>query len=82
MPAHGVQHFVKTTGAPVHVQARRLSPEKLGVAKREFADLEALGIIKRLNSLWVSPLHVTRKADGGWHPCGDCVGTRSGRWGD
>ena len=46
MPAHGVQHFVKTTGAPVHAQARRLSPEKLEVAKREFADLEALCIIR------------------------------------
>ena len=46
MLAHGVQHFVNTTGAPVHVQARRLSPEKLGVAKHEFADLEALGIIR------------------------------------
>ena len=29
-PAHGVRHFVKTTGAPVHAQARHLSPEKVG----------------------------------------------------
>ena len=41
------------------------------MAKREFADLEALGIIRRSNSPWASPLHVTPKADGGCCPCGD-----------
>ena len=71
MPAHGVQHFVKMTGVPVHAQARHLSPEKLGVAKHEFADLKALGIIRRSNSPRASLLHVSRKADGGWLPYGD-----------
>ena len=70
-PAHGMHHFVETTGPPVYAQARRLSPEKLDIAKKEFADLEAFGIICRSNSPWASPLHVTPKADGGWHPCGD-----------
>ena len=51
-PAHGVHHFVKTEGPPVFAHARRLSPEKLEVAKKEFADLEALGIIRRSNSPW------------------------------
>ena len=39
--------------------------------EKEFQDLEALGIIRRSNSPWLSPLHVTLKADGGWQPCGD-----------
>ena len=60
-----------TSGAPIHARARHLSPEKLAVGKKEFEDLEALGIIRRSNSPWSSPLHVTAKPDGGWRPCGD-----------
>ena len=71
IPAHGVKHYVATSGAPIHAKARRLSPEKLKVARKEFEDLEALGIIRRSNSPWSSPLHVTAKPDRGWHPCGD-----------
>ena len=71
IPAHGVKHYVATSGAPIHARARCLSPEKLKVARKEFEDLEALGIIRRSNSPWSSLLHVTAKLDGGWRPCGD-----------
>ena len=30
-----------------------------------------MGIIRRSNSRWASPLHHVPKASGGWHPCGD-----------
>ena len=33
--SHGVQHYIITTGSPVHTRARRLSREKLTNAKNE-----------------------------------------------
>ena len=64
-PRHGVQHYIVTTGPPVHAQARRLSPEKLAVAKSEFQTLLELGIIRRSNSPYSSPLHIAPKPRGG-----------------
>ena len=48
-----------------------MDPEKLASAKAEFSAMEKAGIIRRSNSPWSSPLHMVRKKDGGWHPCGD-----------
>ncbi|KAJ8364454.1 hypothetical protein SKAU_G00132850 [Synaphobranchus kaupii] len=33
--------------------------------------MEHLGIIRRSDSPWTSPLHIVPKPDGGWRPCGD-----------
>ena len=71
LPKHGIQHCIPTTGFPVHSQARGFSPEKLLSAKDEFDTLLKLGIIRRSNSPYSSPLHVAPKPEGGWHPCGD-----------
>ena len=68
---HGVKHYITTSGPPVHARARRLSPDKLAVAKEEFHDMERMGIIRKSNSPWASPLHLVPKPHGGWHPCGD-----------
>lgn len=65
LPKHGVQHRIPTTGFPVHSQARRLSPEKLRIAKDEFDTLLKLGIIQRSSSPYSSPLHVAPKPGGG-----------------
>ena len=69
--SHGVVHHLRTTGPPVASPFRRLDAEKLAAAKAEFAALERDGIVRRSNSPWASPLHMVRKADGSWRPCGD-----------
>lgn len=68
---HGVEHHISTTGQPVYSRPRRLNPDKLAVAKAEFANLERLGIVRRSDSSWASPLHIVAKPGGGWRPCGD-----------
>ena len=68
---HGVEHHLDTTGPPVYARARRLEPNKLAVAKTEFESMERLGIVRRSNSPWASPLHLVPKPGGGWRPCGD-----------
>jgi hypothetical protein len=55
----------------VFAKARRLDLDKLRQAKAEFRQLEAAGIIRCSDSPWSSSLHMVRKKDGSWGPCGD-----------
>jgi Reverse transcriptase (RNA-dependent DNA polymerase) len=69
--SHGVVHHLEMEGPPIASPFRRLDTEKLAAAKAEFAALERDGIVRRSESPWSSPLHMVRKADGSWRPCGD-----------
>ncbi len=66
-----VEHHIKTSGPPIAFRFRRLDAKKLAAAAAEFQQLEKDGIVRRLDSPWSSPLHMVRKADGTWRPCGD-----------
>ena len=56
---------------PISSRYRRLPLGKLEAAKKEFAEMEAQGIIRKAKCSWALPLHIMEKADGTWRPCGD-----------
>ena len=62
-PSHTVEHHIETTGRPVAAKYRRLDSERLAAAKKEFAELEKQGIIRRSSSqsFWwpVTPMRST-----------------------
>ncbi|XP_076383750.1 uncharacterized protein LOC143261000 [Megalopta genalis] len=69
-----VLHHILTTGPPVSERSRRLNPDKLRAAKKEFEALIAAGICRPSSSPWASPIHMALKKDGTWRVCGDYGG--------
>ena len=68
---HNVFHHIDTTGPPQYSRYRRLNPQKLAAAKQAFSDMERMGVCEKAASPWASPLHMVRKSDKTWRPCGD-----------
>lgn len=66
-----VVHHIETTGPPTTARPRRLNNEKLDAARSEFESLMRDGICRPSKSNWSSPLHMVKKPDGTWRPCGD-----------
>lgn len=64
-------HHITTRGPPVRERPRRLPPDKLELAKAEFTYLMEQGICRPSKSSWASPLHMVKKTNGEWRPCGD-----------
>ncbi|MDD9340747.1 MAG: hypothetical protein PV362_14105, partial [Providencia heimbachae] len=59
---HDTQHHIVTTpGPPVAHKPRRLAPEKLKAAKKEFDAMIKLGTARPSKSCWSSPLHMVPK---------------------
>jgi hypothetical protein len=69
---HNTVHYIPTKeGQPLHDKFRRLCPDKLKAANEMFKKMEDTGEVVRGKSSWSSPLHMVRKKDGTWRPCGD-----------
>lgn len=68
---HDVTHHIRTKGPPLASRCRRLAPDKLEAAKKEFRVMTELGICRPSSSSWASPLHCVLKKNGQWRFVGD-----------
>lgn len=68
---HDTLHYIKTKGPPQNQRYRPLTPEKLQIAEETFDRLLRQGTVQRSSSPWAAPLHMERKPNNTWRPCGD-----------
>lgn len=58
---HSVTHHIITQGPPLFSRPRRLPPDRLDIAKKEFAFMMEQGICRPSKSPWASPLQMVKK---------------------
>uniref|UniRef100_A0ABD2WRS1 Reverse transcriptase domain-containing protein n=1 Tax=Trichogramma kaykai TaxID=54128 RepID=A0ABD2WRS1_9HYME len=59
--AKGVFHYLQTNGGPIAQRARRLAPDKLSAARKQFEQWCKEGTCRPSNSAWASPIHIVPK---------------------
>ena len=66
------RHYIITSSPrPLAATPRRLYGDKLESAKAYFQEMISQGICRPSKSPWSSPLHLVKKQNGAWRPCGD-----------
>lgn len=68
---HSVVHRIDTRGPLPSCTPRRLPPDRLKIAKKEFEEMVRLGICRPSNSECSSALLMVPKPNDQWRPCGD-----------
>lgn len=68
---HDVQHFIETTGPPLHCKARPIAPHRYELVRKEFEKMIEQGLCRPSKSPWSSPLHIVPKKNGDLRVCGD-----------
>lgn len=68
---HKVEHFIETTGPPLHCRPRPIAPHRYELVKKEFQNMMEQGLCRPSKSPWASPLHVVPKRNGDLRVCGD-----------
>jgi len=66
-----VHHIITTPGPPVAQKPRRLAPDRLAAAKKQFGEMLRLGLARPGDGPWATPLHMVPKQGEEWRPCGD-----------
>ncbi|XP_068227955.1 uncharacterized protein [Palaemon carinicauda] len=67
---HRIYHYITMDDPPTNCKFRRVPPQKLQDAKCAFLEMERMGICKKASSPWAFPLHMVKKPEGSWSPCG------------
>lgn len=70
-PKHDVEHFIETTGQPLHCRARPVAPHRYEQVRKEFEQMIEQGLCRPSKSPWSSPLHIVPKKNGDLRVCGD-----------
>lgn len=66
-----IMHCIITSGPLVSARPRRLVPEWLKIARKEFGHMLQQGIIRPSSSAWSLPLPIVPKKTVEWHSCCD-----------
>ena len=68
---HETMHHITTHGPQVAQKPRRLAPDRLVAAKKQFEEMIRLGLVRPGDGPWASPLHMVPKEGEECRPCGD-----------